>query len=160
MLDTLRNLLAHQAWADASHWRALEACPPALDDPSIRERLFHIWQVERAFLRVFRGTPERPRDPAFSAPALLREEARRYHEEAGAFLSGPGASRLEETVTVPWLRDPPCRVRLAEALLQVVMHSQYHRGQNASRLRELGGQPPLTDWIVWLWQGRPAAAWA
>jgi uncharacterized damage-inducible protein DinB len=39
------------------------------------------------------------------------------------------------------------------------MHSHYHRGQNATRLRELGGTPPTTDYIVWLWKGRPQPAW-
>jgi uncharacterized damage-inducible protein DinB len=39
------------------------------------------------------------------------------------------------------------------------MHSHYHRGQNATRLRELGGDPPGTDLITWIWKGRPAASW-
>src|SRR5574339_581065 len=33
------------------------------------------------------------------------------------------------------------------------------RAQNATRLRELGGAPPLTDLIVWWWKGRPEPAW-
>jgi len=39
------------------------------------------------------------------------------------------------------------------------MHSTHHRGQVNARLRELGGEPPLADFIVWLWWGRPAASW-
>ncbi|MGH9369351.1 MAG: MFS transporter [Thermoanaerobaculia bacterium] len=30
----------------------------------------------------------------------------------------------------------------------------------ATRLRELGGEPPLTDLITWYWKGKPAAPWA
>ena len=30
---------------------------------------------------------------------------------------------------------------------------------NAVILRELGGEPPATDLIVWLWKGRPAPDW-
>jgi hypothetical protein len=37
--------------------------------------------------------------------------------------------------------------------------SLYHRGQNATRLRELGGDHPTTALIVWHWKGRPAPAW-
>jgi uncharacterized damage-inducible protein DinB len=40
------------------------------------------------------------------------------------------------------------------------MHSQHHRGQNATRLRELGGEPPMTDLIVWYWKGRPGPRWS
>jgi uncharacterized damage-inducible protein DinB len=39
------------------------------------------------------------------------------------------------------------------------MHSHFHRGQNATRLRELGGEPPTTDYIFWLWKGRPKPVW-
>jgi uncharacterized damage-inducible protein DinB len=39
------------------------------------------------------------------------------------------------------------------------MHSHYHRGQNATRLRELGGTPPNTDLIVWYWKGQPESEW-
>jgi uncharacterized damage-inducible protein DinB len=34
-------------------------------------------------------------------------------------------------------------------LLQAVLHSQHHRGQIATRLRDLGGCPPTVDYIVW-----------
>jgi len=44
-----------------------------------------------------------------------------------------------------------------EALTQMAMHSQWHRGQNATRLRELGAQPPTVDLIAWYWKGRPSA---
>jgi uncharacterized damage-inducible protein DinB len=49
--------------------------------------------------------------------------------------------------------------KVVEAMLQVVMHSGYHHGQVNARLRELGAEPPLTDYIVWLWFDRPPAQW-
>jgi uncharacterized damage-inducible protein DinB len=39
------------------------------------------------------------------------------------------------------------------------MHSGYHRGQVARRLREHGAEPPLGDFIAWVWMGRPEADW-
>jgi len=48
---------------------------------------------------------------------------------------------------------------MRETMHQVVLHSTYHRGQVAAYLRTLGGEPPLTDYIAWLWAGRPAAEW-
>jgi uncharacterized damage-inducible protein DinB len=44
-------------------------------------------------------------------------------------------------------------------MYQVVPHSQHHRGQNATRLRELGGRMPMTDDIVWVLKGRSAPVW-
>lgn len=37
---------------------------------------------------------------------------------------------------------------LEEIFTHVINHSTYHRGQIASIVRELGGQPALTDYIV------------
>ena len=48
---------------------------------------------------------------------------------------------------------------VAECLLQLALHSAHHRGQVAAWLREAGGEPPLTDFIAWIWTGRPAPAW-
>jgi hypothetical protein len=47
---------------------------------------------------------------------------------------------------------------VAQAYMQVCMHSHGHRSQCATRLRALGGEPPVTDFIVWL-NERPAPAW-
>jgi uncharacterized damage-inducible protein DinB len=40
-------------------------------------------------------------------------------------------------------------------LLQAITHSQHHRGQNASRMRQLGATPPMTDFVIWYALGRP-----
>ena len=56
-------------------------------------------------------------------------------------------------------RNPPLTISVTEALTQAAMHSQWHRGQNATRLRELGGLPPTTDLIVWYWKGKPQPNW-
>jgi uncharacterized damage-inducible protein DinB len=53
----------------------------------------------------------------------------------------------------------PVNPTVAETMLQVAMHTTYHRGQLNKRLRELGGEPPLIDFIVWIWLGKPKAEW-
>jgi len=67
-------------------------------------------------------------------------------------------ARLAETIEVPWFK-PPLNISVRHALTQAAMHSHYHRGQNATRLRELGGVPPGTDFIEWLRQGKPGPRW-
>jgi len=41
----------------------------------------------------------------------------------------------------------------------VASHSTYHRGQIATRIREIGGEPPLVDFLYWVWSGKPAPQW-
>jgi uncharacterized damage-inducible protein DinB len=157
----LDELYAHQEWADAEHWRAFEAYPAALADKAICERLLHIHQVQYAFLWI---TGPRTSGFAFKkledfpAMADLKEYARRYQAAAGELLKGLDQAKLEELVEAPWFK-PPVKLSRRHALTQAAMHSHYHRGQNATRLRELGGAPPMTDFIIWLRNGQPAAQW-
>ena len=67
---------------------------------------------------------------------------------------------------LPWadivereLGRQPESISVSETMLQIPMHSQYHRGQINARLRAVGGEPPRVDYIVWIWLGRPQADW-
>ena len=163
------DLARHQSWADAEYWRALEKCAPAAADDTIRKRLHHLHQTQR----VFHWLVDREDRPPFKATlpedfaslADLREYAEASSRPFAEFVDAVTADHLRERVVfhsekVPWLeKAPPYFISVAEALMQGVMHSQWHRGQNATRLRELGGEPPLVDLVVWVLKGRPAAGW-
>jgi len=41
--------------------------------------------------------------------------------------------------------------------MHVVTHSAYHRGQVAAAVREAGGKPEATDYVVWVRQSATAA---
>jgi len=162
MHSWLRDLYGHQSWADAEHWRAIEAHPPAREDPAIRTRLHHIHLVQRSFMwsvgdRATRFALSAPRD--FDSLEALKGFAREAHAEINRTLEGITEARLHDAILMPWFRDPPLTITVGEALTQCAMHSQWHRGQNATRLRELGATPPTVDLIVWYWKGRPAPAW-
>jgi uncharacterized damage-inducible protein DinB len=162
MNSLLQDLLAHQAWADAEHWRAIELNAPAREDPAIHDRLHHIHQVQRLFIWA---VGERKTEFAFSKPEDfktfddLKLYARGSHSEIDRFVSYVTDARLSDNVTFSWFKDPPLVISVSKALTQCAMHSQWHRGQNATRLRDLGGEPPPVDLIVWFWKGRPAPQW-
>jgi uncharacterized damage-inducible protein DinB len=50
----------------------------------------------------------------------------------------------------------PFEVPAGVLLLQALTHSQHHRGQNVSRMRQLGATPPMTDFVIWYALGRPS----
>ena len=95
----------------------------------------------------------------FASLADLKRYAREFHDEIARLFDAVTDARLEERIAMPWFKDPPLSITVTEALTQCAMHSHYHRGQNATRLRELGGEPPGTDLIVWYWKGRPTPVW-
>ncbi len=88
----------------------------------------------------------------------LRDFAVRNHAALAA-LSAADEPALDRIIGIPWFTDPPLRLSVREGLTQVALHSHHHRGQNATRFRELGGVPPGTDLITWIWKGRPAPRW-
>ena len=138
------------------HWAAFEHYPPALADEEIRKRLYHIHMTQQAFYCIASGEPLSFKKPEeFTEILTLKNLAIDVHNRFMALLAKVTGSDLEEILNVPWFKDPPLLISRQNAMLQAVYHSQYHRGQNAMRLRELGGEPPMTDYIAWLWKGMP-----
>ena len=162
MNSLLRDLYAHQVWADAEHWRAIGAHAVAREDKVTRDRLHHIAIVQRAFLWAV-GDRREPfaftQAEDFASFEALKAYAREHHDRLSPEVEALTDARLAESVAIPWFTDPPLSITVAEALAQGAMHTHYHRGQNATRLRELGGEPPPTDYIYWMWKGRPEPVW-
>jgi uncharacterized damage-inducible protein DinB len=161
MTPILRDMIDHQLWADTELWSAIAAHRPARDDRTIHHRLHHIHQVQRLFIWA---VGDRAAQPSVTSPDAfatfddLHGYARDAHGDVQRAMASMTDARLAEPIVIPWTKDPTLTINVAEALVQMVMHSHYHRGQNATRLRELGGAPPITDFIFWLWKARPASA--
>ena len=159
MLEMLRDLMGHEAWADGRLLRAVHDCQGAWEDVALSEKLHHIHAVQLAYLRLLQDEPvdweelQRP----FSSFEQFHTSISRYHKQAAALGNSLRSNELEKPVIFPIPGEDERRSSLGEALLQVVMHSHYHRAQIATRLRELSGQPPLTDFIIWIWDGKPSS---
>lgn len=158
MIGPLKELLAHQAWADAVFFHAW-AASGTQGDPELRTRADHQIAVQEAFLQVLKGdavsAPDQP-PPEFG---ILKARCRSAHEVLRALGRGLDDASLARTVRVPWFPDPPCVITVMEALLQVCLHTQHHRGQNMARLKALGAAPKNVDFIIWLWKQKPEGRW-
>jgi uncharacterized damage-inducible protein DinB len=136
------------------------ATATARDDIALLKRLTHFHVTQQAFLQIWQSrTLSLPAEDELTVRVRLLEFARRTHVELAAFLDGLEPGRLDDAVELPWSAAPKVTVTLRDTLLQVVLHSQHHRGQAASALRAHGAQPPTVDHLAWVWQGRPEAAW-
>jgi uncharacterized damage-inducible protein DinB len=159
MLTFLRDLLAHSEWANAVFFHAWHKSP-AREHEDLCRRVGHIIGVQSGFLAILRGeTPGKPPEgppPTFEA---LKARAETSHAGLREYLAALQPDGLARTVRIPWFPDPPCVITVAEALVQVAMHTQHHRGQCMTRLKDYGGEPKNVDWIIWLWKQKPAARW-
>src|SRR2546421_5480929 len=155
MLAFLRDLVAHSEWADAVFFHAW-AKSPARDHEEMRQRVGHILGVQQGFLSVLHGEP--PGGPPGGPPPAfdeLKKRAETGHASLRDFAAALEPEALARQVRIPWFPEPPCIITAAEALVQVAMHTQHHRGQCMTRLKDFGGETTHVDWIIWLWQQKP-----
>ncbi len=164
--NTINDLFRHMEWADAEVWSSILASSKAVTDNKLQEYLYHLHVVQRTFFLLWRGESLEGLGPKFDDAQSLMNWGRSYYGEANEYLSGLNEGDLNQPIVLPWssmiekrLGRAPESTTKGETALQVAMHSTYHRGQVNARLRELGGEPPLVDYIVWLWHGRPAPKW-
>ena len=162
----LEQLTRHMAWADAVVWRTVFRDASVTADARIRSLLHHLHTVQWVYLQLLRReTVDVPDASAFADPGALCRWACAYHEEAAGYLRSLDEAALDAAVEVPWAKQlverlgsvHPASVR--QSILQVTSHSTYHRGQLNTRIRQVGGEPPLTDFVAWVWVGEPDAEW-
>jgi uncharacterized damage-inducible protein DinB len=165
-LSSLNDLYRHMEWADAAVWDAALGCDNAREDERLRNLFHHLHLVQRAYLRAWHGEPHETPYPIFDDAKSLMMWRRSCYGEISDYLGTVTDEQLSKPFQIPWtdiveqeLGRAPGPITLAEMMLQVALHSLYHRGQINLRLREVGGQPPKVDYVVWVWLGRPAANW-
>jgi uncharacterized damage-inducible protein DinB len=93
----LHDFYGHQVWADAEHWQAIEAHPPAEQDAAIKNRLHHIHLVQRVFLWAVGDRASGfafTKADDFASLADLKRYAREYHEEIARLLDAVTDARL------------------------------------------------------------------
>ena len=151
--ELLQELARHQVWADAEHWKALHANSAALDDPEIRKRLNHMLKAVRGLTALARGETADPSgwkdiEPAGELEAALRDAN-------SQLIAALTTVELQKMIALPRGPRGPWEAPAGILLLQAITHSQHHRGQNASRMRQLGVAPPMTDFVIWYALGRP-----
>lgn len=156
-MPTQLSLFQYQAWADAALLSAVQAHPASLADQQLFKTLHHMAFVQRYFLSLFRAQPfDMAKETV--VPNIFEELVdllRGTHTDQLTFVSQLSEEDLARTFLLPFLRT---HFTFADGLMQMVLHSQNHRGQCLARLRENGSKPPTLDYILWA-KDRPAPEW-
>ena len=163
----IKLLFEHMKWADAEVWKKLLSFDSTMDDERIIKLLYHLHQVQYAFFSLWNNIPiEVPKLEAFPELKSVAKWGFDYQQKLNDFLSSQDEFDKDKIVQIPWSIFMERRIgkkvvpaTLEETMLQVAMHSAYHRGQINTRFRELGGEPASVDFIVWVWLGKPKADW-
>lgn len=164
--DVYLELMRHMEWADVTVWRAVLASPRAQSDERIRNCLHHLHAVQWAYLHIWCDeSPEVADVSSFEDLPAIQSWGREYHRRVADRLGVLSREGLERPIQFPWAErlverfGGPTPATFAETILQITSHTTYHRGQVNMRLRDIGDEPPLTDYIAWVWMGKPEAGW-
>jgi uncharacterized damage-inducible protein DinB len=158
MLVMLQDLIQHKGYANACLLKSIRQHEKAAQDQELRRLLHHIILANRFWLHLSMGLSFALEEESH-VPELLADVEAQYretHTRELNWMSEVHEPDLARRLQTPFL--PGCDYSIAQALMQVCMHSHGHRSQCATRLRLLGGTPPALDFILWL-KERPAADW-
>ena len=167
-LAHFKDVFLHMEWADAIVWKAVNASGAALQSEYILDTFFHIHEAQHSFLDAWCGRPlVRNKRSAFDSNDALRTWALTFHTSATEFLDTQTDEKLQQPFVLPWahyyarvIGHEPHETTMMEGIHQLVSHSMHHRSQIIRKLRELDMAPPGTDYILWLWSGRPEPDWS
>jgi uncharacterized damage-inducible protein DinB len=158
MIDLLHDLIRHKAYANAALLKAIRRHEPAAQDPELRKLLHHIILADRFWLLLTLGRPflQEEESPVPESLEAIAVRYRETHSQELEWWSQLRESELARTLETRFI--PGHQYSIAQAAMQVCMHSHGHRAQCAARLRLLGGTPPAMDFVLWL-KERPAPDW-
>lgn len=152
-LQLLHRLWAHSTWADAGLFEALNVAPT--QDGAWREYA-HVLGAEAVWLARLEGRPA----PVAVWPTLSPEEAGSLRAQVATgydtYLGGSTEASLARVVRYSNSTGQVFSTLIADVLLHVALHGQYHRGKINLLLREGGAEPVPVDYIGFV-RGVPGA---
>ncbi|MGH9431623.1 MAG: DinB family protein [Terriglobia bacterium] len=168
--DNFQKMFDYDLWANQ---RALESIPSAPSQDEAQRLMGHIVGAQQIWLGRFGAFDELSRQlsevsgllqiPVSGAPEpwpkLTIEQCRAALPELHAawkdLLRQVSSGELTGDVSYRDSKGSEFKNPVADVLTHVVMHSIYHRGQVAAAVRQAGGKPASTDYIVYVRQLAP-----
>jgi uncharacterized damage-inducible protein DinB len=147
------KLFDYDYWANCETLASLKSVPSGAEKP--RKAFSHVIGGQRVWLSRF----ENPAPPSAQPwPDLTLEECasaiedlRRQWKE---LLDKLTPEKLAGELTYKTTKGLEYRTPVGDILMHLVLHSAYHRGQVAAAVREAGGKPAPTDYVVYVRAGK------
>jgi len=143
------RLFDFDCWANSETLAGLKTAPSGAE--RARKAFCHIIGAQRIWLSRF----ESPAPPSAQPwPDLTPDECaaaldnlrRRWKE----LLDSLTPDKLAGDLAYLSLKGAEYRTPIQDVLMHLVLHSAYHRGQVAAAVRDAGGKPALTDYVIYL----------
>ena len=150
-IQFFRRLFAYDFWGNREAVASLSTVNGSAEQP--RKYFEHVIGAQRVWLSRFE-TPDSPSVEAW--PKLSHEECcsaiEELHKSWTGLLNKLGPEKLDQDLVYRNSKGVEFRTPIQYVLMHLVLHSAYHRGQVASAVRQAGGKPAATDYIVYVRQ--------
>jgi uncharacterized damage-inducible protein DinB len=151
----LQRLFPYIAWANQQTLASLVNCPAAQIEGT--PLLAHLLAAEHVWLsRLEHREPRLAVWPKLSLEECQAQAVENDHAWA-TYIDGLTDERLRSEIDYRNSRGEPFRDLAVDILTQVATHGGYHRGQIAKIVGRSGGKAAVTDFIVYVRLGCPAA---
>jgi uncharacterized damage-inducible protein DinB len=150
-IESFRRLFEYDRWANHATLASLKTVTGSTERSL---KVFnHILGGQRVWLARF----DNPNPPNVQPwPALGLEECGAAIDDAHkrwmALLDQLTPEKLSQDLTYRTMAGAEFKTPIRDVITHMVMHSAYHRGQVAAAVREDGGKPTPTDYVVYLRQ--------
>lgn len=157
-IEDLTELYAYNGWANERVRNSIQDLDPEVFNRdlgasfgSLQGTVAHLVSAQWNWLRRWKGQSASQPLPAeaFASPG---EANRRWVEVDRAladFVDGLDAGSLQRSIGLTTPQGTRVSSLLWRAMLHVVNHSSYHRGQIAAMLRQVGAVPQGTDLMLY-----------
>ena len=147
--ESIKKLFDYDYWANCEALASLSTVPG--DAPRALKLFGHIIGAQQVWLARF----EDPNPPnAQPWPPATSEECRtavdELHKSWAALLDKLTPEKLANDLAYRNTKGVEFKTPIQDVLMHLVMHSAYHRGQVAAAVREAGGKPAATDYVVYV----------
>jgi len=143
----LPRLLNHLIWADERTAQSLASLPAP--DAELTKAYAHILGAEATWLARINGEPPVAPWPELDTAGCAALAAKN-HTAFRALIAGMTTDALARQISYSRSDGPTFTNTVEEILHQLVLHGMYHRGQVARGVRQGGGTPLPTDFIVFV----------
>jgi uncharacterized damage-inducible protein DinB len=156
------GLFAYNRWANARAFESASMLTPEElsrqvggSFSSVLGTLTHLVGAEWAWLERWHGRSPKALPTGFSSLEDLRGRLSEIEAGQKSFLATLPPERFGERITYVNFAGQTWTYALGEMLVHLVNHGTYHRGQVATLVRQLGGKPISTDYLLYL-DGKPS----
>ena len=157
-IEDLSELYAYNGWANERVRASIRGLDPEVfkrdlgaSFGSLQGTVAHLVSAQWNWLKRWKGQSANQPLPAqqFASPGEANRRWVEVDRALAGFVDGLDASHLQQPLALTTPQGRRVSNLLWQAMLHVVNHSSYHRGQIAAMLRQVGATPQATDLMLY-----------